>query len=92
MSFKKKSLRMGDSKKLVCIYTCDKDKHSLSQFKKTKLYKQLKLDDSWCVLEVYAGAEETRFEDGVLQLNCPEEYSKLSLKTYEMIKQSRMES
>jgi hypothetical protein len=84
---KQESLRMGDAKKLVCIYTCDKDKHSLSQFKKTKLYKQLKLDDSCCVLEVYAGASETKLEGGVLQLNCPEEYSKLSLKTYEMIKE-----
>lgn len=87
VSFKKKSLRMGDSKKLVCIYTCEKDKYSLSQFKKTKLYKQLKLDDSCCVIEVYAGSNKISFENGILRLTSPEEYSKLSLKTYEMITQ-----
>ena len=87
MSFKKKSLRMGDSKKLVCIYTCEKDKYSLSQFKKTKLYKQLKLDDSCCVIEVYTGSNKISFENGILRLTSPEEYSKLSLKTYEMITQ-----
>ena len=78
---------MGDSKKLVCIYTCEKDKYSLSQFKKTKLYKQLKLDDSCCVIEVYAGSNKISFENGILRLTSPEEYSKLSLKTYEMITQ-----
>tara|TARA_B100000676_G_C17982101_1_gene789642 strand:+ start:184 stop:1110 length:927 start_codon:yes stop_codon:yes gene_type:complete len=84
---KQKRLRMGDLKKLVCIYTCEKDRHSLSQIKKTKLYKQLKLNDSCHILEVYAGASEVKLEDGAIHLNCPEEYSKLSLKTYEMITQ-----
>jgi len=76
---------MSNLKKLVCIYTCEKDKYSLSQFKKTKLYKQLKLDDSCCVIEVYAGSKKISFENGILRLTSPEEYSKLSLKTFEMI-------
>ena len=78
---------MSNLKKLVCIYTCEKDKYSLSQFKKTKLYKQLKLDDSCCVIEVYAGSKKISFGNGILRLTSPEEYSKLSLKTYEMITQ-----
>ena len=77
---------MGVSK-LVCIYTCEKDRKSLETFKETKLYQKLISNSSFTVLEVYAGANKTFFENGVLRLKCPEEYSKLSLKTYEMIKE-----
>ena len=38
------------------------------------------------VIEVYAGSPQTKYSDGKLFLSCEEEYSKLSVKTYEMLK------
>ena len=73
-------------KKLVCIYTCVNDKKSLNVFKKTKLYNKLKHDNDFKVIEVYAGANETSLNGDILKLNTSEDYSKLSQKTYEMIK------
>ena len=73
-------------KKLVCIYTCVNDKKSLSVFKKTKLYNKLKLNNDFKVIEVYAGANETSLNGDILKLNTSEDYSKLSQKTYQMIK------
>jgi hypothetical protein len=74
-------------KKLICIYTCEKDKKSLCNFKQTNLYKKLQSNKNTKILEVYAGANETKLNGDVLHLKCPEKYSKLSLKTFEMIKE-----
>ena len=72
-------------KKLICIYTCEKDKLSLSKFKSTNLYKSLKQNKNNLLLEVYADSETSFFENGKLYLNCKEDYTKLSLKTFKMI-------
>ena len=73
-------------KKLICLYTCEKDRKTLEEFKKTPLYTRMSNDSSMKVIEVHAGATETKLEDGKLYLSCKESYDELSVKTYEMIK------
>lgn len=73
--------------KLVCIYTCKKDKKSLSKFKTTNLYKSLLESNDISVVEIYAGSDYTKLENNKLYLSCEEDYSMLSIKTYEMIKE-----
>lgn len=72
-------------KKLVCIYTCEKDKKSLCNFKQTNLYKKLQNDTNTKILEVYAGNDKTRVLGNKLLLDCEEKYAGLSIKTYNMI-------
>lgn len=73
-------------KKLICIYTCEKDKESLKRFKTTNLYKFISKSKKFQVIEVYAGANTTKLNNNKLLLSCEEDYSKLSQKTFEMIK------
>ena len=72
-------------KQLICIYTCEKDKKSLQDFKNSSLYKSFKNNVNAHIIEVYAGHEKTKIINNSLLLNCKEEYSKLSIKTYKMI-------
>tara|TARA_Y100001933_G_C18982643_1_gene557249 strand:- start:449 stop:1795 length:1347 start_codon:yes stop_codon:yes gene_type:complete len=73
-------------KKLVCIYTQLKDADKLEKFKKSSLYSKMISNPNMKVVEVYAGSPQTKNSDGKLFLSCEEEYSKLSVKTYEMLK------
>jgi chondroitin 4-sulfotransferase 11 len=73
-------------KKLICLYTCLRDRRNLEEFKKTSLYARILNDASSEVIEVYADAPTTNYSDGKLYLSCEESYDKLSSKTYEMIK------
>jgi len=82
-------------KKLICIYTCNRDKQHLDKLKQTDWYEQVTNDESCQVLEVYADPdiqEESILElsenmkDGILILKTEEAYDKLSLKTFNMIK------
>ena len=70
---------------LVCIYTCKHDKVFLDFFKCSPLYDYLKSSNKFEILEVYAGNNDTESLNGKLLLNCEENYSLLSIKTYEMI-------
>ena len=70
---------------LVCIYTCKHDKVFLDSFKSSSLYAYLKSSNAFQILEVYAGNNNTELHDDKLLLNCKENYSLLSIKTYEMI-------
>ena len=72
-------------KKLICIYTCEKDKKSLCNFKQTNLYKELQNDTNTKILEVYAGSNKTQILGNKLLLDCEEKYASLSIKTYKMI-------
>lgn len=72
-------------KKLICIYTCEKDKKSLYNFKQTNLYKKLQNDTNTKILEVYAGSNKTQILGNKLLLDCEENYAGLSIKTYNMI-------
>ena len=72
-------------KKLICIYTCEKDKKSLYNFKQTNLYKELQNDTNTKILEVYAGSNKTQIVGNKLLLNCKEDYTSLSVKTFKMI-------
>lgn len=72
-------------KKLICIYTCEKDKKSLCNFKQTNLYKKLQNDTNTKILEVYAGSNKTQILGNKLLLDCEEKYASLSIKTYKMI-------
>lgn len=74
-------------KKLICIYTCEKDKESLKRFKTTNLYKFISKSKKFQVIEVYAGANTTKLNNNKLLLSCEEDYSNLSIKTHEMIKE-----
>ena len=49
-----------ENEKLICIYTCEKDKKSLYNFKQTNLYKELQNDTNTKILEVYAEAIKHR--------------------------------
>ena len=60
-------------KKLICIYTCEKDKKSLCNFKQTNLYKKLQNDTNTKILEVYAGSNKTQILENKLLLNCEED-------------------
>lgn len=71
--------------KLICIYTCEKDKKSLCNFKQTNLYKELQNDKNTKILEVYAGSNKTQLLENKLLLDCEEDYARLSIKTYKMI-------
>jgi hypothetical protein len=73
-------------KKLICIYTCEKDKKSLCNFKQTNLYNKLQNDKNTKILEVYAGSNKTQILGNKLLLECEENYASLSIKTYKMIK------
>lgn len=75
------------SKKLVCIYTHEENKKSLLKFKRTLLYQALLKNNQFKIIEVYAGAKNTTYANGILRLNCQEKYNLLSLKTYKMIKE-----
>ena len=70
------------SKKLVCIYTHEENKQSLLKFKRTLLYQALLKNNKFKIIEVYAGAKNTTYANGILRLNCQEKYNLLSLKTY----------
>lgn len=72
-------------KKLICIYTCEKDKKSLCNFKQTNLYIELQNDTNTKILEVYAGSNKTQILGNKLLLECEENYTRLSIKTYKMI-------
>ena len=72
-------------KKLICIYTCEKDKKSLCNFKQTNLYKKLQNDTNTKILEVYAGSNKTQILENKLLLKCEEDYTGLSFKTFKMI-------
>lgn len=72
-------------KKLICIYTCEKDKKSLCNFKQTTLYKELQNDTNTKILQVYAGSNKTQMLANKLLLECEENYASLSIKTYKMI-------
>jgi len=70
---------------LVCIYTCKQDKAFLDSFKSSSLYAYLKSSNAFQILEVYADKDNTELHGDKLLLNCEENYSLLSIKTYEMI-------
>ena len=67
-------------KKLICIYTCEKDKKSLCNFKQTNLYTKLQNDKNTKIIEVYAGNIKTQILENKLLLKCKEDYTGLSIK------------
>ncbi len=71
---------------LVMINSCEKDAGHLQSFKESKLYKDLKLDDNFHVVEYYRDSTEEKFEKNKLYLVGTEDYSLLHFKTYGMIK------
>ena len=78
-------------KKLVCIYTCIRDKQYLDNLKHTDWYKQVMSDERYTVLEVYADPninEEYLYikDEHKLTVRAEETYNKLSIKTFNMIK------
>lgn len=71
---------------LVMVNSCEKDFAHLKLFKESKLYRDLKLDDNFQVIEYYRGANEEKFGKNKLYLVGDEDYSLLHYKTYGMIK------
>jgi len=78
-------------KKLICVYTCQRDVEFLNKLKQTDWYKEATADKNNTVFSVYADptiGEEYIIDkqNNTLIVKAEEEYSKLSLKTYQMIK------
>ena len=79
------------AKRLICIYTCKQDEVALNKLKQTEWYKQV-LEDKHCtVYSVFADASiKSEYildkENNTLIIKAEEDYSKLSLKTHQMMK------
>jgi len=72
-------------KKLICIYTCVKNKKSLYKFKQTRFYNEIKKSNKFEIVEVYADGKKTQYNNNKLILDCEEDYSQLSIKSFKMI-------
>tara|TARA_B100000282_G_scaffold123669_1_gene88189 strand:+ start:1950 stop:2819 length:870 start_codon:yes stop_codon:yes gene_type:complete len=72
-------------KTLICIYTCEKNKNSLFKFKQTRFYNEIKKSDKFKIIEVYADGKKTHYDNNKLILDCEENYSQLSIKSFKMI-------
>ena len=74
-------------KLLVCIYTCESDLDKLNQFYSSHLFRFL-ANNCFCkIIEVYANEtlSQPKVNNTTMTVNCPEQYSSLSIKTYKMI-------
>ena len=75
------------TKLLVCIYTCEKHKKLLYQFKDSVLGQYLRALRNTITLDVYANPDVSKsfHHNKRLVLRAEEEYSALSLKTHKMM-------
>jgi len=70
---------------LFCIFTCEKDRDHLAYFKTQPLYEHARINFTY-PFDVYAGSFLNSIEGNQIHLACEEDYSKLSLKTYNLVK------
>jgi len=81
----------SSQKNLICIYTCHKNAKSLALLKETNWYKTTIANKNNTVYSVYADLSIDKEyilnkENNTLVVKAEENYAKLSLKTYQMIK------
>jgi hypothetical protein len=76
------------SKILICIFSCEKDKNSLSKLKDTSWYRDVRSCDNFTVIDVFANPlinDRFNLKEGSLTVKTEESYSNLCIKTYKMI-------
>lgn len=73
---------------IICLYTHAHDLSSLKEFKSSCIYKNLKQNKKYLVVDVLGDNPTDEFDSdtNTLKLNCNDRYDQLSLKTYKMIK------
>lgn len=72
---------------LLCLYTCEQDRHFLDALWRTPMMQDLQMDPRFKIQEVYADERRTgtTLENDKLTVSCREAYTSLSVKTYLMI-------
>lgn len=77
-------------KKILCLYTCARDREHLALLEGTELLQRVRSDPTFIVQEVHASdrVATAEYRNGCVVVPCRESYSHLSLKTFEMIRAS----
>jgi len=73
---------------IICIYTHAGDIDALNKFKSSTIYKTIKECNEFKILEVFGNEifNKPVYDGNKLIVDCEEEYSALSVKTFKMIK------
>ena len=82
-----KGIRQPVTMRLLCVYTCERDREYLNRLKQTPLYAYLKQDSRYRIIEVYSDPRlaAPHFTGDQLYVACPEQYTSLSIKTHLMV-------